>query len=445
MKLRGLALISLAVAIPLLWTIPLTAQHNTAGIISQYFGSVALILMGITQLLATRIRGIETLFGSLDRVYVLHKWLGIGALVTAFLHAEIDADAGNILLARNLGDLAEGLGEVSYNGLIVLLLISLITIIPYKYWKWSHRFIGIFFALAAFHFIYVAKPYAVFDFPGLYVTFFCLMGIVSYLYLLIPRIIGHNTSAYTVTNVVQHGDVTEVNLTPKGRGIRHKAGQFAFVNFAPLTLREAHPFTISSAPRQDGTLRFMIKGLGGYTKRLGTTLEPDMTARVSSAFGHFSLRETKSPQIWIGAGIGITPFMAWTQALTNDSSTPTHLYYCVRTPDDALCLDEFEQAANRVESFDFTSVVSQTGQRLTAEQILTDLSSDIHTAQVFYCGPTEMRETLRGGLIQQGLHPAHFHYEEFEMRTSIGLVRFLRRCLRLGTNTSMYNRPVSVG
>ena len=172
MKLRGLILTLIAVAIPLLWTIPLLSQHNTEGITSQYFGTVSLILMGITQLVATRVNGIESLFGSLDRVYVLHKWLGVGALVTAFLHEQLDAEAGNIALIRNLNDLAEQIGEISYNGLLILILISLINIIPYKYWKWSHRFIGIFFTMAAFHFFFIEKPYAVFDLPGLYVSFF---------------------------------------------------------------------------------------------------------------------------------------------------------------------------------------------------------------------------------------------------------------------------------
>lgn len=434
MKLHGIALILIAVAIPLLWAVPLSAQHSTEGIISQYFGSVALILMGITQLLATRISGIEALFGSLDRVYVLHKWLGVGALVTAFLHEEIDAEAGNIALVRNLSDFAEEIADVAYNGLIFLILISLITIIPYRYWKWSHRFIGIPFALAAFHFIYIEKPYAVFDLPGLYVSFFCLMGIVSYLYLLVPRMVGHNSSTYTVTSVVPHNGVTEINLAPEGQGISHKEGQFAFINFNPPALRETHPFTISNAPRKDGAIRFLIKGLGDYTKQLDTALESGTEARVSSAYGHFSLQPTKGPQIWIGAGIGITPFIAWTQALTSDWSTPTRLYYCVGTPDESLYLEEFEQATNRVTAFDFSLVASKVDKRLTAQQIVADLPQDISTAHVFFCGPTQMREALRGELIKHGLPASNFHNEEFEMRTTIG-APLIRRALNLVTGS----------
>ena len=48
--------------------------------------------MGINQFLATRVPGLELVFGPLDRIYVLHKWLGIIAMVGLGLHDIIDAD-----------------------------------------------------------------------------------------------------------------------------------------------------------------------------------------------------------------------------------------------------------------------------------------------------------------------------------------------------------------
>ena len=443
MKPRGIALILIAITIPLFWTIPLAQQHNAAGVYSQYFGIVSLILMGITQLIATRVSGIEAIFGSLDRAYVLHKWLGVGALVMAFLHDNIDAEAGNIALVRGLSDGAEDIGDLAYKGILYLTIASLITIIPYKYWKWSHRFIGIFFALAAYHYIYIEKPYAVFDFPGLYTTAFCLIGVASYLYLLLPRMLGHNTRAYKVSSVIQHDDVTEVNLETEGAGITHKAGQFAFIHFDPVMLREPHPYTISSAPREDGSLRFLIKGLGSYTKRLGTSLEPGTTARVSNAYGHFSLKPTDGPQVWIGGGIGITPFMAWAQALPDDWSTPIHLYYCVRNRKDAIYVEEFEAIANRIKSFNFKVVASKEGKRLNADQIAQVLGTDVNNAHAYFCGPSAMRESLRHGLYDYGLPINNFHNEEFEMRTSIGIVRFARNMINYLTpsNKTPINKP----
>ena len=67
-------------------------MSDKVALFSQYLGLAALILMAWGQILSTRIRGIETLFGGLDRVYVLHKWAGIVAMVAILLHDTIDAD-----------------------------------------------------------------------------------------------------------------------------------------------------------------------------------------------------------------------------------------------------------------------------------------------------------------------------------------------------------------
>ncbi|MGB7320646.1 MAG: hypothetical protein WBC95_04480, partial [Albidovulum sp.] len=54
---------------------------DKVALFSQYLGMMALILMAWGQILATRISGVESVFGGLDRVYVLHKWAGIFAML----------------------------------------------------------------------------------------------------------------------------------------------------------------------------------------------------------------------------------------------------------------------------------------------------------------------------------------------------------------------------
>ena len=61
-----------------LFSLPNVADQ--VALFSQYLGLAALILMAWGQILATRVAGIEALFGGLDRVYVLHKWAGIVAM-----------------------------------------------------------------------------------------------------------------------------------------------------------------------------------------------------------------------------------------------------------------------------------------------------------------------------------------------------------------------------
>ena len=52
----------------------------------QFTGVLAIGMMSVAMVLALRLRWIEQRLRGLDKVYRLHKWLGIGALVVAVLH-----------------------------------------------------------------------------------------------------------------------------------------------------------------------------------------------------------------------------------------------------------------------------------------------------------------------------------------------------------------------
>ena len=86
-------------AAPIPWFSALAGQHDPIALLSQYFGSAALIVMAISQLLATRFRVLEVIFGGLDRIYVLHKWLGISALAFILRPFALTDPAGLYVLA----------------------------------------------------------------------------------------------------------------------------------------------------------------------------------------------------------------------------------------------------------------------------------------------------------------------------------------------------------
>ncbi len=425
-----------AVALPLVWFVPLLNTETTASYIyGQYAGAVSLVLMALALFLATRFRGIETVFGPMDRVYVLHKWLGVVAIGTGIYHFTAFVETPELVtatqLSEQIAELAKEIGIVAFFTLVPLVILSLLTVVPYNIWKWSHRLIGLAFAAAAIHFIFVTKSFSTLDLPGLYLTMFCFLGVGSYLYLLIPRIVGVDTARYRVAEIVNHADVTEIRLQPDGSGISHRAGQFAFLNFSTGGLREIHPFTIASEPNDDRELTFMVKGLGTYTKRLETKLPVGARARVSRAFGHFCPTSTTTSQVWIGAGIGITPFIAWAQSLESDWSSPTRLYYCVQAHDEALHLTEFQAVARATPNFDLILIASDRDERLTASRIASEVGKDLSSAEVYFCGPYRMRESLKAGLVSHGLRRSNFHNEAFEMRSGLGLTSIIRRVARL--------------
>ena len=255
----GLILYAISILIPLFWIFSLENDHKFSALFSQYFGIFALITMSYVQLLATRLPVLERLFGGLDRIYIIHKWLAISALAALLLHENIDPAviSGTRPLIERI---AREVGEIGYNGILILSIITALTFIPYHWWKWTHRFIGLFFVMGVFHFINIHKSFVTSDPIGLYVFFFCVIGIASYVYTLFfrQRVTGYH---YKVSEVRQLSDVIEIKLLPTTKGLRPKSGQFAFVKFSTSGLGEVHPFTISNHDPKSGEVQFQLNHL----------------------------------------------------------------------------------------------------------------------------------------------------------------------------------------
>lgn len=400
---------------PLIWVPGIAATRDAVAVFSQYLGMTALIAMAISQVIATRWNGVEQVFGSLDQSYRLHKWLGLWALVASFLHDTIDADIRGLGQETALVELAETAGEISLYGLLLLLVITVATFIPYHLWKWTHRFIGVFFVLSAFHYLFILKPFANIDPLGLYMLLVCVIGLIAYGYTSAPRRF-RPARAYSVHGLEPQGNALSVKLVPEGRPIKHRAGQFAFVSFPDLGMNEPHPFTISSAPTDDGDIRMTIAPLGDYTIRLMSRLEVGASARVEGPFGDFG--PSRGAQVWIAAGIGITPFAAMAKALETDNG-PVTLIYSVRDQSTAAHLGELRdaEAAGKIDL-----ILRETTRdgRLTPSDV-AEIANGVDGKDFLYCGPVGLRNALWQGLKVQGLSARRFRYELFEIRTGIGL------------------------
>ena len=421
----GITLILLALALNAIGFATLESNDQLA-VFSQFLGSSSLLLMAFSQFIATRISGVEALFGRLDKGYWLHKWLGIAALLCFALHDIIDAEIAGVPQG-GLYDLGETLGEFSYNGLIFLIVISIIVFIPYHLWKWTHRFMGAMFVLAFLHYLLIAKPFGNLDPLGLYISALCLVGTLSYLYTLLP-ITWRSWKNYSIDSVEQKHGTTVLSLSPKQKGINFHAGQFAFISIDKPGLTEPHPFTIGSAPNASGTLRLSIKSLGDYTENLGNKLNVGNNVKIQGGFGRFirkPARKAAKTEIWIAAGVGITPFAAWAQNLKSSESTEIHLFYAVRQRDQVVHLAELQQRAAQVDNFKLHIVESSQGERLTTPYITERVTSDVSKAHVYFCGPADMRESLKNQFTRIGLPKRRFHYEEFEIRSGLGLRKLI--------------------
>ncbi|KAA0889354.1 ferric reductase-like transmembrane domain-containing protein [Pusillimonas sp. ANT_WB101] len=385
-------------------------------------GSVAVVAMSQCLILAARPRLLEPLFGGLDHMYRAHKWLGITALGLMLVHNQFDPDFEHWVQESGIGDFAKDLGEVALYGLITLILLSWIKRlpvigweIPYQLWWFTHRLTGAFFALVAVHQLLVDTPYSWNDPLAIYLNVFCALGFGSYLFVeLLARRLRRR--AYRVESLERHAGVAELALAPLGRPMRWHPGQFAFLNVPGFGLGEAHPFTITEPLQPTGRIRFAIKPLGDWTRRLPDRLSLGATVEVEGPYGRFDFRKGGLKQIWIAGGVGITPFLAWAQSLAVDEQRSIYLLYTVRRESDAIGLDVLREVAKMVPAFSFDLVTSGHEGRLTADGLVARAPFSPKDVDLFFCGPSDLRRAILRGLETRELAPKRAHFEYFEFR-----------------------------
>ena len=412
----GLVLVAAAIAGPLAWLPGIAEGRDAVALFSQYLGMSALIAMAISQLIATRVAPVEWIFGGLDRAYVLHKWLGIGALSAILLHDTIDAEMTGLGRDTLLVETAETAGEIALYGFLILVVITVATFIPYRLWRWTHRLMGLFFAFGAFHYLFILKPFSVGEPLGLYVASFCVLGLAAFAWRQLPARM-RPSRLYEVAGLETAGKALAIAMMPAGRPLRYRPGQFAFVSFDG---GEPHPFTISKAPGEDGSLRMTVASRGDFTGRLGGSLKVGTPVRVEGPFGRFLRTRSRTPELWIAGGIGITPFVAWAQAM-DPRDGPAHLFYCVTDEESAAHLEELEALAETLPNLTLTLHASHELGRATADTILQATKLDPADLSIAFCGPEPMRKMLTEGFAARGVSVRKLRYEEFEIRSGIGL------------------------
>lgn len=404
----------------------------------QYSGVLGIGLMSVAMLLALRPKRLEPHLDGLDKMYRLHKWLGIAALAVSVIHwwwgkgtkwmvgwgwlekpvrQPVAGEALGVVEGwlRSQRGFAESVGEWAFYAAAILIVLALVKRVPYHWFVKTHKWLAVAYLALAYHSAVLTKVEYWSQPVGWLLAALLLGGSVAALLSLSGRIGASRKVRGTVAALTDYPALrvleTAVVLEDGWRG--HAAGQFAFVTSDKK--EGAHPYTIASAwSPDDRRLVFITKALGDHTGRLRDRLKIGMPVTVEGPYGCFDFDDAQPRQIWVGAGIGITPFIARLKqrAATSDAKT-IDLFHPTA---------EFDQAAIDRLTADAEAagvrmhlLVSPKDGRLNGERIRAAVP-EWRSASIWFCGPSGFGQSLREDFLAHGLPPERFHQELFQMR-----------------------------
>ncbi|PTE22480.1 ferric reductase [Cereibacter changlensis JA139] len=431
-----LGLLTLLWLIALLRTAPAFALRQD---LIQYSGAMAIACMSLGLVLALRPRWPETWFGGLDKMYRLHKWLGIAAAGFAVLHWTVTQApkwaAGLGLMQRQprgehaplegvrqfLGmqrGLAEGLGEWAFYAVVLLVALALGRRFPYHWFYRTHRLIALAYLVLVYHAVILLNPALWTSVVAVVLAPLLAGGSLAAVWLVTRRSGRNRQVTGTILSLRSYPGVksleTEIGLGAGWPG--HKPGQFAF---ATSDASEGpHPYTIASAwNATDPRIAFITKALGDHTRQLPGALHVGQSVTIEGPYGRFTFDDGMKRQIWIGGGIGITPFIARMKHLArmpDDRAEQIDLFHTTRDFD-AVALAALAADAEAA-GVTLHLMVDERDGLLTGAR-LRETAPDWREASIWFCGPARFGAALRADLAANG-HPVatRFHQELFAMR-----------------------------
>ncbi|MFM5820549.1 ferric reductase-like transmembrane domain-containing protein [Aeromonas sanarellii] len=367
-------------------------------------GLLGLGAMTLSLLLALRLPRLEAWCGGLDRMLRLHRSSALWATGTLMAHwllveapkwavaadwltrpARRGAGAGSDDLWHELGNT---LGEWGFYLLLALVAVSLLAVVRYERFRVVHRLAPVIYLMGWLHGLCLLPRIGVLTPVGLTLLIGGGLGALGALYSLFGRVGQNERHQGTVSALTPLDERTleiRVALTAPLHGYR--PGQFAFFDFAGCG--EPHPYTLVDVSADYRSLTLAVRALGDHTRWLHRHLKVGDAVIVTGPYGAFALPDP-APALWMGAGIGITPFVAWLEALVRRGETRpgTTLLQCAPSAEAAPYHSRLAELCRRA-GVDYRLHLESERGRLD----LPALGKRQHTP-VWFCGPEPMAHTL---------------------------------------------------
>jgi predicted ferric reductase len=372
---------------------------------------------GFNVVIGSRLPPVARLFDGLDSMYATHRQLGgvaVGLLVGhAFLAAASKAwssAAAPFELFLPRAGWAVFIGTVALAAMVVALTLTFFARLPHETFVWLQKALGAIFVVAAIH---VFGVHATRSFLPLTI-YFGVLATAAVAAFGCRAVLGRflmRRHAFVVERVRSLDEsVVEIRLAPRGRPVSFLPGQFLFVSFDDAASGEAHPFSITSSPREP-RVEVVVKAVGDYTSAL-SRLPPGGVARVEGPYGGFSYLNVANPrQIWIAGGIGVTPFLSMARSV-DVSAYQIDFYYCTERAEHAHFLEELFEISDRDLSFRVIPIRKTSLGRISAADI-QGATRDIDQRDILICGPPVMIRNLRAQFVELGFPSERIHFEDF--------------------------------
>jgi predicted ferric reductase len=425
---------ALAVALaaaPVVWAFAAAGPPaDSAGLLrfaGRLAGVAGLSWFLLAMLLSIRFAGLDGPLGGMLRVWRIHHRLGAASLLLLLAHPVL------LALAAAADSPAAVLATLTppwsfwplWAGWAALIL-AMVFLAPsfaffgspdYQRWKALHALsagaalLGIVHALALSRLLSPAQAVWLWGGLGAFAAFaFAWRKGLS-------RVLSRRPYRITANRRLARG-VVELTLEPQGRPIAFEAGQFVYLTPLDPALAagrgEEHPYSLSSAPRELPVLRIAIKDLGDASQALLDVAKGSL-ALIEGPYGRFLPPPGPEPALWIGGGIGLTPFVSAARALPPaDGVVDVDLVYCANDASRAYFLDELNDVARNVPGFRVHPHFFEDEGRL-ASGFLSQRVPDLARRRAYICGPQPLIELARQLLHASGVPRRHITCEEFDL------------------------------
>ena len=225
------------------------------------------------------------------------------------------------------------------------------------------------------------------------------------------------------------------SLTPSARSLvfmvdgwpGNDAGQHVDVRLtAPDGYRAVRPYSIASSGTSSGAgakIELVVDRLpdGEVSPFLVDELETGDTVELRGPLGGWFVWRPQQlqPVQLIGGGSGVVPFVAMSRAYAiSGSAAPMQLLYSLRTPADALFLEELTAPAAAVETtLHYTRTAPpdwpRPAGRLTADDLARQTLPPSASPLIYLCGSTGFVEAVSRAMINLGHADANIRVERF--------------------------------